>query len=818
MALQDLIKQNKQKVVRRGPSGLTEESTEELQSLATKAGLEAPPLLATSAGTIGANADQQKMVGSAAQKKKALSLSLSPDQNLQDVVRTQQARTQQTGQEQAANEKSETLKNLGALGDRVNDFINAQRSKLQQQADTQTEVAVQSADSFQGKSIADIKPLLEQLRANPSDMNLMLQVNQALGYDAKRQLDPNEIDSLYESAVDSISRGTAGNIDDDLNVEDLLTQGQLGYTREQLSELLGIPVDQVGTLSVGQIRDQVSKLADEEFSQTAQLEEKADSNLLGVAERGLARTAARDMSASGVRATEADVASLEEQVASADQVTFGGKSYSVEELLQDETISNIVTEYLNSAPGSETRRLIDEREPALRSFIEKNQTLLSEASQQLQTQATEFRTIQSDNKAASTLGGLLSDDVATALIPQFSQLSASRIDPSQVPVLAVANSLDSNQKQQYAQNINLLSSEFPSAMQEMSQLTADDIRALGLDNPGGKWQNYSRDQRRYQELVSIPDQDINALVSQVFDVGDNYDFDAEVRRNTARGTLGIGGTSDSLSIIDANNDGQVDSVEEIRSRLISAPPSLRSAIDDVSTVKGVQKYTPPGATPEPVHGMDANSAILDFNPQAIQAELYRSMAGAASDGRIDSSELDALLPNSSNPSKLKSKLIQMEYLAKSGNLDGDTRNTLNQYISDTRSRITNDLFNGEEVSQAAPDIRQIARMDSEALGGMTLSLQRGIERLQSALSEKGSGQLYNASDVKAKQRQLEAQLEATRWARAIYLSSHDLRGRSDAEKGYGNDPELRKYVLSTVGNMKDAKKAYSDALRKAGLK
>jgi hypothetical protein len=700
MALQDLVQQNKKKVLRRGPNGqLVEDTTEEVQSLAAKAGLASPPITPSGQGMIGANADQQKMAGTPAQKQAALSMSMSSADNLQDVMRTAQARTQMTGQEAQASEKSENLKALGGLGDRVHEFIGAQRAKLDAAAQTSAPgVAVEAAGTFQGKDVAALKPLLDQLRANPNDMNVMLEVNKALGYDHNKQLDPAEIDQLYESAVSSISRGTAGNIDDDLTAEDLLAQGNLGYSKEQLSELLGIPLDQVGALSVRQIRDTITKLSEEEFSRTEQLEQQAGSTELGVAERGLARTAARDMSATGVRASEADVTNLEQQISSADQVQFAGRSYSVEDLLKDETISSIVTEYMNSGPDSEIRKQIDQREPALKAFIEKNQALLGEASQALQSQAGEFRAIQSDNKRAATIDGLLSNDVAAKLVPQYGNLSASRLDPSQVPVLAVANSLSGDGKRQYAQNINSVIQQLPHTIEEMQGLTADEIAGLQLDKPNGKWSSYVNDYNRYKEITSIPDQDINRIAASVFDVGD-ADFQKDLTLRTVRYQLGFGGELGSVGFLDSNDDGRVDSGENIKAKLVRTEPSLRNTLAERETVKGRQRYTQPDPMPEPSSDSIRMDNLLKKDEKELQASLYQLLGSAAADGVLEAPEIiQHMQPQGFfTDDQLKSRQNELDYLSSHGALDRDGRGTAQSLISDARKLLSTRIVDTDEV-------------------------------------------------------------------------------------------------------------------------
>lgn len=232
-SLAEKMEANKKKLVR-GPGGqLVEEGQESIQDLTTKAGLPVPPITPVGQAGIGANPDQMKMAGTPAQKDAAIQIAQAPTENLQDVMRRQQVRTEAIAPELQKIEKSENLKNLGGLGDRVNDFINAQRTKLVQQS-----VGLQTAETAQKVSggaadMATLKPLLQQLQADPSNMELQLQVNRALGYDASRQLSPAEVSGLYRSAVDSIAQSGAETIDNDLNVDDLTQTPEFGYDKQQ---------------------------------------------------------------------------------------------------------------------------------------------------------------------------------------------------------------------------------------------------------------------------------------------------------------------------------------------------------------------------------------------------------------------------------------------------------------------------------------------------------------------------------------------------------------------------------------------------------
>jgi hypothetical protein len=692
--IEETLEANKQKNKQtvRGPGGvLSQETTEGIQSLADKAGLQAPPITPLGAAALGANAHQQKMQGTPNQKQAALQLSLKPTESLDDTTRRKQARTEQTAAEQQQAEKSQTIQQLGALGDRVHSLIQGETAKLAQQTQP---VAVDSANEFAGKDITALKPLLAQLRADPTNMQLQVQVNQALGRDVSNTLQPEEINNLYRSATDSIAQGVAGSIDDQITASDLIERGELGYTAEQLSELLGVPTESVGSLSVGQIRDLVGKLADEEFSNTQAVDQQANSSLLGTAERGLARELGRDMSATGVRSTEADVARIEDSIRNADVVQFGGRSYKVDELLQDENLSSVIAEYLNSPPDSEIRKQMDASEPGLVQFIKQNQTLLAEASKQLSESAGEFQKIQKDNQQAATLNGMLDPAIAAKLIPGYNELSAGRIDATNTPVLAWANQQTDAGKQQFTQNLNGLATEFPELLEEVGQLTPEELDALQLNSPSGKWQQYAEETRRYNELVSVQDENILDLVSQIYDVDENYDWTQEIQKSAAVRALGF--TDDpAMDMLDADKDGRIDSAEDIKQRVLQGRPTLKGIAAGQKSITDPTRYDSYQIDPQLPYD-EAVQMIGEGDPAQIEAGLYKSLGGAAADGHISSDDLNRVVPKpTASLDSLFASYNELNYLRNKAQLEPEVTKKLDEIIQGTKVQASSRMVERE---------------------------------------------------------------------------------------------------------------------------
>lgn len=624
-SLSETLQQNKQKLLTRSPSGqLSEESpegeTEGIQSLSAKAGLAAPPLSPQGAAVLGATPKQQDMQGSKAQKTAALTLASQPAANLQTAVREGQARTQQTAQEQAGTQKSQAMKDLGAMGDRVNDFVNAQRAKLQ----AATPVTQEVQKEFQGHDLSTLHPLLEQLQKDPTNQKLMLQVNQELGYDISKQLDPAEINQLYQDSTSAIAQGGAGVVDDNLTGAQLLQDPKFGYNSQQLSQLLGVPEAQLAGMTVPQIRDTVSKIMTDEFSHSQELAQKVTSGELGGAERAEARGLGREASSTGVRASEADVAHLNKQIENADQVMFGGKQMSVEDILKDDNISKTITDYMNSAPGSAERAQLEKTEPALIEFINKNQAVLADAAAQLSGGAKTFQETQAANKALGTLGGVqLPDELAKELIPGYGTLQAERVDPSKIAPLAYASKLDPASQAQFATALATAHAKDPTIAKEVAGLTADELGKLKIEStdPNSQFNQYLNVKQANEKIQNLSPDKPNDIIQAASGFTNPKQAQDYLTQAKASSTLGFGG-SYSADILDANGDGKIDDPAQILANMKNKAklPTLKdAAAGNLSTV-----------TQDKIQRPELSTSFQ---------QIVDKLKGAAADGHVTGDEL-----------------------------------------------------------------------------------------------------------------------------------------------------------------------------------
>lgn len=771
-SLADTVQANKSVLTRDASGQLTEQTPEEVQSLAQKAGMVAPPTTPIGGAMIGANPNQQKMMGTPQQKQAALTLSSQPSQDLSTVTREQQARTQATAAEQGKIQKSQTLQNLGALGDRVNDFINTQKQGLDNQTASLQAASSGSTQAGTTQDLTSLQPVLAQLASDPTNMQLQLQVNQALGYDANRQLSPTEINQLYQSSTQSIAQTGAGAIQNTLTAQDLINQGGLGYDANQLGQLLGVPPDQVASMTVPQIQAQIDKIKQTEFSSSDQLNQQAGSGELGTAERGLAQQAGREASATGVRASEQDVANLNNQIASADTVSFNGQKMSVEDMLSDDNISKTITDYLNAGPDSPQRQQLDKSEPELSAFIAKNQAVLQDAADKLGAGATQFQGLQTSNKQAATLGGLIPDDLAAKLVPGAGQLSATALDPNSVPVLAAAQGLNDTQKQQYGQDLQQVAAVSNDATKELSNLTPAQIQALGMDSPQGKWNDYVNQMNTYKQVqqTSNPDQ----LLGMLFKQGNNEDFEHDAQTNASDYVLGVGKQSQTAELLDHEHDGNVDDPSILRGKVVSGQPSLSGILGGQNSVNPQKDYEKP-QTPDTYNDSMA-SDVLANKPDAVQSALVASLGKFTQHGQLTGDNLNSVFgnPQSQKTTDVTSNLNELQYLADHGKLDSSTSaalgNLINQYkqvqnktvssaVNDSMKTLSPLLNTGRPEQELVPEvnkqIKQLTDLDDQSGGNPQIHQQlqnlETILRYVNAPQKMGAGSMYDQWTDIAKQ-------------------------------------------------------------------
>lgn len=609
----------------KGADGVLVEETPDLQALTAKAGLPAAPVDAASAATLGATPDQVKMVGTPAQVGNALRMSQAPGTSLATAVRTGTAAPATASADtKASQDKAAALADLGDTGARVATLVEAAKARLAAPA------AAAPVPTVAEGTDPKVQTALATLAANPGDLVALAEVNKALGRDTTSQLTAQEISDLYGSGIDATAAAGAQALSGTgtITVADLAADPEFGYDPATLGELLGIPEAEIAGYTVSQLQQAVAAVADAEFSAAAQTDADAGSTVLGTAERDAARSAGRDASTLGIRATEEDMQALEESLASSATVSFAGVPMSIEEMLSSDKISSVITEYLQAAPGSPTRENLDQTEPELALYIAQHQAALSAATAQMGETAETLSGIQTGNAEIGKLsgGGVLPDSFLANVVPGFSEtgIAVEALDRSSVPVLTYLDTLQPRQQKLAADILQTLP---PDMQKELAGLTQEEIASLELDkgenSPAVKQLRSSL--LAYQDLEDTSSSDHDRIMS-LFTGGEFTSLSGVQKAATdlyAAAALGLA-TYGTASGYDKDKDGVIDDPSSfLASMKADTPrPTLAGAVSGKNGAYRAQ---------------DFSELRTDSLSPAAQS-VYTALRGAALDGKVDAAE------------------------------------------------------------------------------------------------------------------------------------------------------------------------------------
>jgi hypothetical protein len=797
-SLQSVVSQNR-KTLQKGSDGTlseTDASPPSISQLAGQAGLPAPPTDAASAAALGANPHQVKMQGSPAQVQSAIQQASAPQDQLATQVRQTQARSQTTDQEAQGKQKSADMQDLGGLGDRVSKFIDTQRQKLAATQVKATDVQGAAPTGYtlpaDPNAIAAIKDAAKALLANPQDMNSLLTLNKSLGKSTDQTITSEELQQLYEDSTSTLSRSGAQAVQDKLQVEDLVGQQGFGYDLPTLSHLLNVPQDQLAKFSVTQLRQAIDAEQKQEFSKSSQLGQQAQSNVLGSAEKAQAASLGRETSATGVRASEADFAHMDQQIQNADQVQFGGQTYQVDQLLKDDTISGIIKQYLDN-PNSAASKQLAQSEPGLLQFITKNQAVLKDASDALGAGAQAFQGIQTSNTALNKVGDqTLDTGLLKAVLPGYGELSATKLDPTKSAFFQGMDGLSDPAKKNYAQEANNLAAGHPDIASQFAKLTPEQLQKLQLDklDSSPAIQAFQTNEKTRAALTNTSPDNADQVISMATGgkIASQADLNAILKQNLAAKTLGLGDVSN------ADLEG-----------------SPGSAVDSQSLYKRITAATPEATLADAADGKTKTFSPLSVNKydpggDPLATTLMQKLGPAAADGVLTKAEImDA---------KLSPDDIFSVYDSGAYKKWGDAGHSIGDAVQDIQTHGANSLLSQYPVS--GPDVTTFLNSSAplQSVGGKnyyTADHVNQAKALEADITSKISGIQDRLKELQANPAAAErVDMGALQSAIAGYKQ---LLPSIQSQEEAGMDPEMMKQELGPSGII-DAAPATTSTMNK----
>lgn len=703
----------------RSPTGqLSQESPAGIQSLSGALGLSVPPTTPLMTMQAGGNLDQAKMAGSPAQVQSAISYANQPEQSLAVTQRRAQPAPAQAPAAAAYKQQITDLSGLSDTGRRVAQYIDIQKQKLaatklapQQVLD---EPALKQLPVVQQVSqpinYSQLKSDLATLLSNPGDTATMARVNQMLGKSAGQLLTPEELKQFYQEATDAITSGIAGSIDTDITVSDLATLPEFGMDLNQVASALGMTPEEVGKLNLKQLQDKVAQV---EQNITANQQAQATGTILGGAERAAYRDLGRELAVSGVTSAEAELGRIEQALSEGQSIRFAGQEYSLEELLGEGGITEVVSDYLNAPEGDPTRTNLEKSEPDLVKFIKANQLALEGLVADLGTAATGLQATQAANAKLATAGNITLDDVILkSVIPNWGDIQTGAIDRNSIALMQALDSLPPADQTQLGTTLNAIAQQYPELLSELPNLGKSDI--LRLMDPA-VLQALETNQQLAKRLAGIDPSDTN----QVLDTYLGRDVDPatvarELEADKARKALGLP-TSNLSSLLDRDGDGKLDSGESLLQTMRNA--TTKATLSELLSGKA-KTYQ---ATPTQ-------------NTQLTENEVTLSqLLPAASDGVITADEVRGL-----NLTEDQAKAIQPLLLNAPGAAVGVDK-LLRGIIRDAADNRANTVLSGGDYNpvQIPPLGTQEASLDGYTK--LATQVQDKLTALQ--VASKGSDHL-----------------------------------------------------------------------------
>lgn len=488
----DRVNKNK-KLVRDPVTGqLVEMSESGIQEEAKQLGMQAPPTSPLGGAGMGSSPDQAKMLGDGRQKAAAFKMAVEPSQSLQTAQRRDTGIRQATQGEQQAAQKSQALQALDTItSSRVKNLVSA-------------EIAAASPEITQSTALTvkeDAPPAyldkLSTIAAEPTSaagrQSLVDLANQL------REEDPSKSPELIEQEISDMLGGAdlGGAVAESLSTIMVVGSPEnLGLEPTEYDEVaaaLGITSEQLADMQLSELSEKLEGLERDEMQRTQELQDLATNPNVSAAARQEARRELRELGASGVRATEEDLEQLVDQVEAGQTVSFGGQDYTVDELLSEDTLSQLVSDYLSD---EEFAAKLTESEPEFAAFIEQNKAVLEDATDELDQAGESFVDIQNYNSTIANISDDLPDlpDEAMKIFvgDSWGEFQPNKMEiPSIIKVLRSPR-LSSDAKANLVRVINEVKNS-PYILKEISKLSRKDLNKLGLSegNTGviSKWAN-----------------------------------------------------------------------------------------------------------------------------------------------------------------------------------------------------------------------------------------------------------------------------------------------------------------------------------------
>jgi LysM repeat protein len=527
---------------------------------------------------------------------------------------------------------------MGTFGDKATELVEGALTGLVAAAGptvTVEDTAPIVANITNETTKAEVTALLAQLASDTLTPAERIQAEADLnGFLARTPdsiLTAEQKTALYKSATGTVASfagkqlAAAKGLDTKLTVEDF---SLLGTTVEELASLTGLSTDQITNMSVSDLQNTLATVGQQQFGETQAVQAGMASGLLSSTERAALRDTLRSMEETGVAGAESQFVSVLKDIDEGTTVDIGGKSYSVEEILSEETLTDILTDYFND-PKSKSSLLLAKSEPGLVEWANKNSEGLKTLIAASGKTSAELGQIQKDAAAAyGTLGeqqpGLLASladidlsKIQTAVPTKDPDTGLWSVAGKELPlVVQSVMSAPVNQQAQMSTSLATLSEVIDA--EELKGYTAKEIENLQLDKLTGNWKTVVDTMNSLTNIQNLtkPEEQLDA-VTEGYDIAD---INSAVSDSSLYAALGF--DTGNVKDFDKNNDGKFD------------------AADVTQLYAGVQSIDKP-TTAQILDGTYQPPAKLTLQAPTLSTS-QRVLADAAKDNNVTAEEVATL--------------------------------------------------------------------------------------------------------------------------------------------------------------------------------
>jgi hypothetical protein len=609
-------------------NSLLQTSKEEIQNLAANKGLRQTPVTPLAGSALGASPDQSKMMGSKVQKQAAFGQPTQQAKTVTQVERTEQVRSAESEAEQSATQKAAQLNQLGSLGTRVQQLIEHNLwSKAQTDAAAQAQnkwanlqvVGTPDTSAYTNNPNFDAATFRTKLEEYSYDQNpeTLAEINVMLGRNPNTVLSDQDILSFYQQGSEAVGTAVAAQSPDNIFMADV-DPTTLGFADDsELASLLGITREQLSTMSLTDLTNAVKSEQDKEFNRVEQMKAKLNDPNLGAAEREQIQRELGEASQVGVTGVEQEVGQTAQSVEQAEFVkgalNVEGKDYKVSDLLSDTGIKDIINTYLGTDPlYSDWRKDLEGQSPEFVAWMKQNEANLKKEVAETVAGVGELKGIQDANVGLqSTKGGAVDEGAMKAIYgDDWGKVLGHKLTAS--PVLELANDESGSNPGMVVETLNKASKVDPNIAKEMGDLSKDELKKIGIDNPSKhpSANDYIQQKADAQKLKTISDTDADAMLDMLF--GEDVQPQQVQQTSSLLSNYSklLGGPSANLPF-DQDNDGQVDDPATIKSKMQSYLNTNANTLKDV--VAGAQ----PGKVTGQVNSGSLSDRVREINSDPI---------------------------------------------------------------------------------------------------------------------------------------------------------------------------------------------------------